>query len=237
MVPAFIVALPALPRLPNGKLDRKSLPAPLDNTVASSSFVAPRSPLEETLAAIWAEVLGRERVGIHDDFFELGGHSLSATQVMARARRVLGLELPLRAIFEAPTIAELSQVWLAREGDGGDNEGPLLPGAAAAAGPGAATSVAAGPATRVHASDATATPGAATAGAALCPPTAPAVALPAREVLQPTTGAFPARSPPPWRRSRSSGPRPSSSICACSRTTRGTCWRASSGATSRASFR
>ena len=85
-------------------------PCPHPSTTPSppDSFVAPRSPLEETLAAIWAEVLGRERVGVHDDFFELGGHSLSATQVMARARRVLGLELPLRALFEAPTIAELS---------------------------------------------------------------------------------------------------------------------------------
>ena len=108
MVPAFVVAMPTLPRLPNDKLDRKSLPAPLDDALASDSFVAPRSPLEETLAAIWAEVLGRQRVGVHDDFFELGGHSLSATQVMARARRVLGIELPLRALFEAPTIAGLA---------------------------------------------------------------------------------------------------------------------------------
>jgi len=108
MVPAVVVALPSLPRLPNDKLDRKSLPAPLEDAAATASFAAPRTPLEEALAAIWAEVLGRERVGVHDDFFELGGHSLSATQVMARTRRLLGVELPLRVLFEAPTIAGLA---------------------------------------------------------------------------------------------------------------------------------
>src|SRR5205823_1838371 len=79
-------------------------------------FVAPRTPTEETLAGIWREVLGIDRVGIHDGFFELGGHSLLATQVAAQVRERLGVELPLREVFEEPTIASLAaRVETARE--------------------------------------------------------------------------------------------------------------------------
>jgi len=90
-------------------VDRKALPVP-DQTRPDleGDFMAPRNPIEEALAGIWAEVLGLERVGTHDNFFELGGHSLKATQVISRVRDTLQVELPLRSIFETPTIAELS---------------------------------------------------------------------------------------------------------------------------------
>jgi amino acid adenylation domain-containing protein len=139
MVPAAIVPLAALPHLPNGKLDRKSLPDPaVGHDPAAKAFVEPRTPIEEALVAIWAEVLGRERVGIHDDFFELGGHSLSATQAMSRMRAVLDADLPLRALFEAPTIAGLSQRVQSELGTGergGDDGGdpPIVAGSATGA--------------------------------------------------------------------------------------------------------
>ena len=109
MVPAAFVMLEALPLTPNGKVDRRALPAP--NTTRpdwTGGYVAPRTPVEAKLAGIWAEILALDRVGIQDNFFELGGHSLLATQVMSRMRRALDLELPLRCLFEAPTIASLA---------------------------------------------------------------------------------------------------------------------------------
>jgi amino acid adenylation domain-containing protein len=110
MVPSAIAFLPALPCTPNGKLDRTALPAPVWELADEHRFTAPRTAHEATLVLIWAEILGVERVGIHDDFFALGGHSLLATQLVARIRRVLGAELPLRAIFEHSTVAEISGV-------------------------------------------------------------------------------------------------------------------------------
>ncbi|MBC3452854.1 amino acid adenylation domain-containing protein [Pseudomonas mosselii] len=103
MVPAHLVFLEAMPQTPNGKLDRKALPKP-DASQAQADYVAPRSELEQRLAAIWAEVLKVEQVGLHDNFFELGGHSLLATQVIARVRQGLGLELALRSLFECPDL-------------------------------------------------------------------------------------------------------------------------------------
>ncbi|HKP51511.1 MAG TPA: amino acid adenylation domain-containing protein [Chloroflexia bacterium] len=110
MVPSAFVVLEKLPLTPNGKVDRRSLPAPeLDRMEGGAEYAAPRSPVEEALAGIWASVLGIERVGIHDNFFDLGGHSLLATQVISRVREVLHAELPLRRFFETPTVAGLGE--------------------------------------------------------------------------------------------------------------------------------
>ena len=109
MVPSAFVTLDALPVTSSGKVDRRALPAPeRARPDFEGSYVAPRDPIEEELAATWATVLGIERVGIHDNFFELGGHSLMATQLTTRLRDSFGVGLPLREIFEAPTVAELA---------------------------------------------------------------------------------------------------------------------------------
>ena len=109
MMPSAIVMLEALPLTPNGKVDRSALPSPeASRAQLITAFVAPRTPIEEILVNLWAEVLGLLQVGIHDNFFELGGHSLLATQLISRVRDVLQLELPLRYLFEAPTPSELS---------------------------------------------------------------------------------------------------------------------------------
>ncbi|HMC07779.1 MAG TPA: amino acid adenylation domain-containing protein, partial [Actinomycetota bacterium] len=109
MVPSAFVTLPALPRTPNGKVDRRALPAPgLDSTGRAGADVPPRSPVEEVVAGIWREALGLERVGIHENFFHLGGHSLLATRVVSRLRDTFRTELPLRTLFEKPTVAGLA---------------------------------------------------------------------------------------------------------------------------------
>lgn len=108
MVPSSIVFLDTLPLTSNGKLDRKALPE-LAPRSAGISHQTARTPIEDVLLAVWAEMLQDERVGVHDNFFELGGHSLMATRVVARIREILGVEVPLRLIFEAPTIAELGE--------------------------------------------------------------------------------------------------------------------------------
>ncbi|MCW5315485.1 amino acid adenylation domain-containing protein [Nostoc sp. KVJ3] len=110
MVPSAIVILDALPLTPNGKLDRRALPAPDVHSQLSDKYVAPRNPIEEILSVIWAQVLKIEQVGIHDNFFELGGHSLLAMQLVSRVRNSLKVELLLRSLFAAPTVAELAQV-------------------------------------------------------------------------------------------------------------------------------
>jgi amino acid adenylation domain-containing protein len=107
MVPAAFVRLAALPLTPNGKVDRKALPAP-ERQASGESFLAPRTPVEELLAVIWSELLGLDRIGAADHFFELGGHSLLATRVMSRLWSTFGVELPLRALFEAPTLADFA---------------------------------------------------------------------------------------------------------------------------------
>jgi amino acid adenylation domain-containing protein len=109
MVPSAFVLLEAIPLTPHGKVDRRALPAP-DGTrhELNKPFVAPRTPTEKLLAEIWAQVLGVEPIGVHDNFFDLGGHSLLATQIMFRLRDTFQAEISLRTLFEKPTIAELA---------------------------------------------------------------------------------------------------------------------------------
>jgi amino acid adenylation domain-containing protein len=110
MLPSAFVLLDALPLTPSGKIDRRALPA-LDTIrpELDTSFTTPRTPVEDILAKIWADVLGIERVGIYDNFFALGGHSLLVTQVFSRLQEIFRVELPLRNLFEAPTVAGLAQ--------------------------------------------------------------------------------------------------------------------------------
>ncbi len=111
MVPAAFVALSALPLTPSGKIDRRALPDPARELAASGArpgYAAPRTPVEAQLAQVWAEVLRIERVGLHDNFFDLGGHSLLATQIAARVRAAFHVDLPLRRLFEATTVADLA---------------------------------------------------------------------------------------------------------------------------------
>ena len=108
-IPSAIVFMDALPLMGIGKVDRMALPSPGSARPAlEESFVAPRTPVEEALARIWAGVLKLEQVGIHDNLFDLGGHSLLATQIISRVRNTFQLELPLRALFESPTVASLA---------------------------------------------------------------------------------------------------------------------------------
>ncbi|KAA1251173.1 amino acid adenylation domain-containing protein [Mycobacterium simiae] len=115
MVPAAIMIVEALPLTPNGKLDRQALPAP--DFASGTAHRAPRDQQEQMLAALFAEVLGLNRVGIDDGFFDLGGHSLSATRLVARIQAELQNEVPLRAVFEAPTVCQLAD-WLAAHSQG-----------------------------------------------------------------------------------------------------------------------
>jgi hypothetical protein len=107
MVPGAFVVLSALPLTPSGKVDRGALPAP-GREVAGETYVAPSTPEEVELAAIWAEVLGVEWVGVHDDFFALGGHSLLATRVAARVLRRMEVDVPLVTLFQHPTVERLA---------------------------------------------------------------------------------------------------------------------------------
>ena len=109
MVPSAFVTLDSLPLMPNGKIDRKALPAPDIDLTSSNEYVPPQTPTQEIIANIFAEVLGVTQVGIHDNFFDLGGHSLLATQVISRIRQYLEVEIPLKNVFEFPTVAQLEQ--------------------------------------------------------------------------------------------------------------------------------
>ncbi len=110
MVPSAFVTLKALPLTPNGKIDRRALSQlSVSHDHSTEQFVAPSTPEQELLAGIWADVLGVPRVGVFDNFFELGGHSLLATQVISRIRDTFSVELPLRVLFESPTVAALAE--------------------------------------------------------------------------------------------------------------------------------
>ncbi|MHC5595005.1 MAG: amino acid adenylation domain-containing protein [Nostoc sp.] len=110
MVPAAFVILDSLPLTPNGKVDRRNLPGGDRTRPVEQTFVAPCNPIQETLAVIWAQLLGLEQIGVNDNFFQLGGHSLIATQILSRVRQVFQVELPFQHIFENPTIAGLAQL-------------------------------------------------------------------------------------------------------------------------------
>ena len=123
MVPASFVFMEALPLSPAGKVDRRALPAPgAERREREASYAPPRTPAEEVLCAIWAEVLEVERVGVDDSFFDLGGHSLAAMRAMGRAHALLGTTLPVRALFESPTPAALARRFEREEGSA-----PALP--------------------------------------------------------------------------------------------------------------
>ncbi|HYW07623.1 MAG TPA: amino acid adenylation domain-containing protein, partial [Longimicrobium sp.] len=127
MIPTAFVLLEALPLTANGKVDRGALPPPAAGGADGGEHVAPRTPMEELVAGIWADVLGRERVGAHDGFFEMGGHSLRATRVISRVRSAFGVELPVRALFDSPTVAGLAaRVEAARRGGGAAELPPLV---------------------------------------------------------------------------------------------------------------
>jgi len=111
VVPSDFVFLESLPLTPNGKVDRRALPAP-DNArpELDVAYAAPRSEIEKQLASIWAEVISTEPIGIHDNFFDLGGHSLAASRVISRVIQTFRLELPVKALFDAPTVAQMALV-------------------------------------------------------------------------------------------------------------------------------
>jgi amino acid adenylation domain-containing protein len=119
MIPVAFVTVDEFPTLPNGKLNRSALPSPdgAGWTGLTRRYVAPRTPVEETLCAFWAELMGRERVGVEDDFYALGGHSLLAIRLLSRIREAYGVELPLRRAFELTTVAEYARAVLQARAD------------------------------------------------------------------------------------------------------------------------
>jgi acyl carrier protein len=109
MMPEAFVFLERLPLTPSGKLDRAALPVPeREGPDRSAHALAPRTPLEEIIATLWCDVLGLQRIGIHDNFFDLGGDSLKAVVLLARLQARFGVELPVRTIFDRPTVAVLA---------------------------------------------------------------------------------------------------------------------------------
>jgi acyl carrier protein len=111
MVPGVYVFVDQFPLSPNGKIDRRRLPAPGEGDLQKRAYVAPRNEIEARLCEIWQEVLELEQVGIHDDFFTLGGHSLLATRLISLVRERFDSEVSLRRLFEHPSVAEFSTVF------------------------------------------------------------------------------------------------------------------------------
>jgi len=126
MLPAAFVGLTSFPLTVSGKINRLALPAPEIDLETEAGYVAPRGALEEVLATIFAEVLKLERIGVRDNFFDLGGHSLSATQIASRVREAFRMELPVRRIFEQPTVAGVAQALLAEHGEQIERTAELL---------------------------------------------------------------------------------------------------------------
>jgi amino acid adenylation domain-containing protein len=123
MLPLAFIQMDALPLSPNGKVDRRALPAPEQVKAAFAvARIGPRTPLEEILCGIWQEVLGAEQVGVTDNFFELGGHSLLVTQIISRVREIFRVELPVRRLFDAVTIEQLSSIIVENETKPGQTE-------------------------------------------------------------------------------------------------------------------
>ena len=127
MVPSAFAFLDAWPLTPNGKVDRNALPAPDQLGLKSSEeFAAPRNLIEETVAKVWSEMLGRARLGIHDNFFECGGHSLLAAQAVSRLRESFNIHLSIRSLFEKPTVAEFAKEIERRTAQPAQQRGPGL---------------------------------------------------------------------------------------------------------------
>jgi acyl-coenzyme A synthetase/AMP-(fatty) acid ligase len=127
MIPTVFVMLDSLPLTPSGKVNRRALPEPdWSKRELEEAYVAPRTPVEGMLAGIWVQILGVKEVGVHDNFFELGGHSLLATQIISRTRDIFRLDLSLRTIFEAPTVAGMAQAIIALEAEPGRLEKAAL---------------------------------------------------------------------------------------------------------------
>jgi hypothetical protein len=123
MLPAAYVAVEALPLTSSGKIDRDALPPPPTSaSEQGAEYVAPRTDVEEVIASIWGGVLGLEKIGAHNNFFSVGGHSVAAAQVIYRIRDLFQVELPIRTLFEGPTVAELSAALIAREPKPGRTE-------------------------------------------------------------------------------------------------------------------
>jgi acyl carrier protein len=123
MVPALVMLLDEMPLTPSGKINRRALPEPDESARAVvEEFVAPRTAVEAIVAKVWREILSVERVGVNDNFFDLGGHSLLATQVVSRLKTSFKNNLPLRSLFESPTVAELSAAIVALEKQPGQAE-------------------------------------------------------------------------------------------------------------------
>jgi len=113
MIPSAFLPMDALPQTPNGKTDRLRLPLPSRNRPdLENPFLPPRIEIETELAAIWAEVLGLDQVGIHDNFLELGGDSLLATRISAQLMRRFKVDLPINTLFESPTVAKMAEILL-----------------------------------------------------------------------------------------------------------------------------
>jgi acyl carrier protein len=123
MVPALVMLLDEMPLTPSGKINRRGLPEPDESARAVvQEFVEPRTAVEAIVAKVWGEILGVERVGVNDNFFDLGGHSLLATQVISRLKSSFKIDLPLRSLFESPTVAELAAEIVALEKQPGQAE-------------------------------------------------------------------------------------------------------------------